>query len=54
MCAQEEIPMKSRFWTFVALVVIFTTLAAQCGGPPPTPQVVKETVKETVVVTQVV
>ena len=36
--------MKSKFWTLVALLVVFTTLAAQCGGPPPTPQVVKETV----------
>jgi multiple sugar transport system substrate-binding protein len=54
MCAQEEIPMKSKFWILVTLLVIFTTLAAQCGGPPPTPQVVEKVVTKEVekVVTQ--
>ena len=34
----------------IFVVIALSMLAAQCGGPPPTPQIVKETVvvKETV------
>jgi hypothetical protein len=40
--------MKSKLWMIVTLLVVIAMLAA-CG-PTPTPEVMKEVVKETVVV----
>ncbi len=44
--------MKRGLIVLLALVVIFSLLAAQCGGPAPTPEKIVETVVVEKVVTQ--
>ena len=36
--------MRSKFWLMIGLLAMMAILAAQCGGPAPTPQTIVETV----------